>query len=139
MPILIALFASLGLSKGVSRVLGFVVPVALAVALVGGGWALWKHQHDKHLIEQHDAEQAAKVNAAELQAERTAEANDAVRQQERQAQTKDLNDARDEAIRSNPDEAAKTAGPSTRSVLASLRTDAARHQHSAASKVQPGR
>ena len=132
MPFLIALFARLGLSQSVSRILGFVVPIAL-VALLGAAVALWFHHHDKQVIAQHDAIQAAQVNKAELEAERTAEANDAVRQQERQSQTKDLNDARDQAQRSNPDEAAKPAGPSTAAVLRRLREQqAASNKHPSA-------
>lgn len=119
MPILIALFGRLGLSAGLSRVLGFVVPVLL-VALLIGAVALWFHHHDKQVIENHDAIQAAQVTKAELEAERTAEANDAVRQQDRQDKTADLNAARDAAP------AGGDAGPKTRAVLGKLREQQAK-------------
>ena len=50
MPILIAIFSRLGASAGLSRVLGFVVPIVLIVALLGGLWLWLDHReavHDK--------------------------------------------------------------------------------------------
>lgn len=132
MPFLISLFTDWGLSERIAKVLGFVVPAVLAIALVGGLWAFWLHSHDKHVITNHDAVQAAQVSSTELQAERTAEANDAVRRDVQESQAKDLNDARDNAIRSNPDEASKSAGPATRAVLGELRRQQAGNQHAAA-------
>lgn len=49
MPILVTLFGSLGLSERVSRILGFAVPVALALALalVGFLWLRGSHYRDQ--------------------------------------------------------------------------------------------
>jgi hypothetical protein len=119
MPFLIAIFARAGLSQGLSRVLGYLVPILAVVALIAAV-GLWFHAHDKQVIENHDAVQAAQVTSAELQAERTAEANDAVRQQDRQDKTADLNAARDAAP------AGADAGPKTRAVLGKLREQQAK-------------
>ena len=47
MPFLIALFARAGLSQGLSRVLGFVVPLGLAALILGLLWARGTHYEDQ--------------------------------------------------------------------------------------------
>lgn len=47
MPILIALFARLGLSAGLSRVLGFVVPLGFAALVLGFLWVRGTHYRDQ--------------------------------------------------------------------------------------------
>lgn len=134
MPIawLLPLIARAGVPERFQKLAAYaalILGIIVLCGLVAAAWALIVHRHDKQVIQNHDTVQAAQVTSAELTAERTAEANDAVRQQTRAAETQDLNAARDEAIRSHPDETAKQAGPATAAALDRLRRQAAGHQH----------
>lgn len=78
MPILIALFGRLGLSAGLSRVLGFMVPAALVVALLGALW-LWLDHREKADDKANQEIGAAVQREGDLQETitRVKEANDA--------------------------------------------------------------
>lgn len=93
---------------------------ALAAALLlWGAWSVWIAIHDRSIVREHEAEQRAVVTERVLESERSANRNDERRRVVREAQTDDLERAREEAVRANPEPV--LAGPAVRAVLAELR------------------
>lgn len=87
-------------------------------------WQAWLYFHDKGVIEDHEAEVTAEVSETTLEAERTANRNDEGRRVIREIHTRELVQAREDAIHESPDETDAVAGPAVRAVLRELRTQA---------------
>ena len=94
--------------------------LALAVWLFTGPiWKVVDWFNDREAVGDYKAETRAKVTGKVLEAERSANRNDAERRVVRERQTDELERAREEAMRANPEPV--LAGPATRAVLQELR------------------
>ena len=89
----------------------------IAVSIVT--FLAWDAWDDRAAIKQDRAERRAKITETVLDAERQANRNDMGRRVVRDRQTDELERAREEAMRANPEPV--LAGPATRAVLEELR------------------
>ena len=87
--------------------------------------SLFDFLNDREAVGDYKAETRAKVTGKVLEAERSANRNDAERRVVRERQTDELERAREEAVRADPQAGGQMAGPAVRAVLDRLRTQQA--------------
>lgn len=121
MMFLLPLFARLGVPESLRRPVAVATTVVAVAALCGLLWTCWLRDHDRDVIDRHEAGIEKQIGEATGAANETANANDTRRQVENARADELTREAIRDAEAQHPDEVRRDSGPATRNVLGELR------------------